>query len=107
MGPRHHQLNAHEFEQAPGHGEGQGSLVACHSPGGRKELDMNEQLNNNRLPLKTARLATPPSPILTWQRTSTQGNSNVHIIVLDFVMLVVLVSLFSFLFYYNLFSYSK
>ena len=23
---RHHQLNAHEFEQTPGDGEGQGSL---------------------------------------------------------------------------------
>ena len=25
----HHQLNGHEFEQAPGDGEGQGSLVGC------------------------------------------------------------------------------
>ena len=29
----HHQLNAHEFEQAPGVGEGQGSLVCCSSWG--------------------------------------------------------------------------
>ena len=36
----------HEFEQAPGDGEGQGSLVCC-SPGGHKESDMTEQLNNN------------------------------------------------------------
>ena len=41
----HHQLNGHEFEQAPGDGEGQGSLQCC-SPWGRKELDMTEQLNN-------------------------------------------------------------
>ena len=27
---RHHQLNGHEFEQAPGYGEGQGSLAAVH-----------------------------------------------------------------------------
>ena len=27
----HHYLNGHEFEQAPGDGEGQGSLV-CYSP---------------------------------------------------------------------------
>ena len=40
----HHQLNGHEFEQAPGDGEGQGSLVCC-SPWGRKELDTTEQLN--------------------------------------------------------------
>ena len=26
---RHHQLNGHEFEQALGDGEGQGSLVCC------------------------------------------------------------------------------
>ena len=40
----HHQLNAHEFEQALGVGDGQGSLVCC-SSWGRKELDMTEQLN--------------------------------------------------------------
>ena len=33
----HHQLDGHEFEQAPGVGDGQGSLVWC-SPGGHKEL---------------------------------------------------------------------
>ena len=33
-----HQLNRHEFEQASGDGEGQGSLVWC-SPWGHKELD--------------------------------------------------------------------
>ena len=45
----HHQLNGHEFEQAPGVGERQGSLV-CYSPWGCKELDMTEQLNNKYLP---------------------------------------------------------
>ena len=35
-----------EFKQAPGDGEGQGSLACC-SPWGRKESDMTEQLNNN------------------------------------------------------------
>ena len=34
----HYQLNGHEFEQAPGDGEGQGSLACC-SPWGRKESD--------------------------------------------------------------------
>ena len=33
-----HQLNAHEFEQTLGDGEGQGSLVCC-SPWGRRESD--------------------------------------------------------------------
>ena len=40
----HHQLNGHEFEQAPGVGEGQGSLVCC-SLWGQKELDMTEWMN--------------------------------------------------------------
>ena len=42
----HHRLNRHQFEQAPGDGEGQGSLI-CFSPWDCKELDMPEQLNNN------------------------------------------------------------
>ena len=40
----HHRLNVHEFEQAPGVGDGLGSLACC-SPWDRKELDMTEQLN--------------------------------------------------------------
>ena len=42
----HHQLNGHELKQAPGDGEGQGSLACC-SPWGHKELDVTEQLNSN------------------------------------------------------------
>ena len=42
----HHRRDGHEFEQAPGDGEGQGSLVCC-SPWGRKESDMTERLNNS------------------------------------------------------------
>ena len=42
----HHQLNGHEFEQALGDGEGQGSLACC-SPCGHKELDTTERLNNS------------------------------------------------------------
>ena len=44
----HHSLNGHEFQQAPGDHEEQGSLVCC-SPWGRKESDMTEQLNNTAL----------------------------------------------------------
>ena len=40
----HHQLNGHEFEQAPEVGDGQVSLVCC-SPRGRKESDRTEQLD--------------------------------------------------------------
>ena len=38
---RHRQLNGHEFEQTPGDGEGQGTLVCC-SPWDCKESDMTE-----------------------------------------------------------------
>ena len=37
----HHQLNGLEFEEAPGVGDGQGSMACC-SPQGHKELDMTE-----------------------------------------------------------------
>ena len=40
----HHQLDGHEFEQALGVHDGQGSLVCC-SPWGHKESDTTEQLN--------------------------------------------------------------
>ena len=40
----HHQLNGQEFEQAPGVGNGQGSLACCR-PWGRKESDMTEGLS--------------------------------------------------------------
>ena len=39
----HHQFSGHEFEQAPGDGEGQRSLMCC-SPWGYKESDMTERL---------------------------------------------------------------
>ena len=42
----HHRLNGHEFEEAPGVGDGQGSLVCC-SPLGCQESDTTEQLNNS------------------------------------------------------------
>ena len=40
----HHQCDGHEFEQALGVGDGQGSLASC-SPRGSKKSDMPEQLN--------------------------------------------------------------
>ena len=40
----HHRLNGHEFEQALGVGDGQGSLV-CSSTWFSKESDMTELLN--------------------------------------------------------------
>ena len=38
----HHRLKGHEFEQALGDGEGQGSLACC-SPWFHKESDMTER----------------------------------------------------------------
>ena len=38
----HHRLNGHEFERAPGDGEGQGSLVSC-SLWGHKGSDTTER----------------------------------------------------------------
>ena len=43
----HHRLNGHEFEQAPGDSEGQGSLACCRQ-WGFKESDMTEQLNKEQ-----------------------------------------------------------
>ena len=40
----HHQLNGYEFEQAPGVGDGQGSLMCC-TPCSRKESYATERLN--------------------------------------------------------------
>ena len=40
----HHRLDRHEFEQAPGVGDGQGSMACC-SPWGCKDLDTTELLN--------------------------------------------------------------
>ena len=52
-----HEINGHEFEQALGDGEGQGSLVCC-SPWGHKELDSTERLNNNNNNNNTGKRAT-------------------------------------------------
>ena len=42
----HRRLSGHEFEQAPGYGEGQDSQVCC-SPWHCKESDTTQGLNNN------------------------------------------------------------
>ena len=60
----HHWLDGHEFDQAPGVNDGQGSLVCC-SPWGRKESDMAECLNWTELKtikaLQTQELFISPS----------------------------------------------
>ena len=47
MAGRHHCCNEHELGQTLGDGEGQGGLACC-SPWGHKEVDMTEQLKNNK-----------------------------------------------------------
>ena len=44
----YHRFNGHGFEQAPGDGEGQGSLVCC-IPWGQKEWGRTERLNNSKI----------------------------------------------------------
>ena len=51
MAGQHHRLDGHEFEQALGDGDEQGSLVCC-SPWGCKESDMTEQLSMNEKNMK-------------------------------------------------------
>ena len=48
----HHRLDGHEFEQAPGVGDGQGGLACC-GPWGHKESDTTQLLNDKKrnLPL--------------------------------------------------------
>ena len=42
----HHRLNGHEFERAPGVGDGQGGLACC-GPWGQTESDSTERLKYN------------------------------------------------------------
>ena len=46
MAGRHHRLDGHEVEQAPGVGDGQGGLAYC-GPWGPKESDTTEQRNSH------------------------------------------------------------
>ena len=79
----HHRLNGHEFEQAPGDGEGQGSLACC-SPWGRKESDTTKWLNSNNtygLPggsdsKKSACNAGDLGSIPGWGRSPGRGHGN-------------------------------
>ena len=66
----HHWLDGHEFKQAPGVGDGQGSLACC-GPWGHKESDMTE-LPNWLIP-KT-------STILSINNTPTKKQKKIFLI---------------------------
>ena len=66
----HHWVNGQEFEQAPGDGKGQQSLVCC-SQWAHKELDMIEQLKNNN---KSKVQLTVDSFPLPYLRPVADGN---------------------------------
>ena len=75
----HHQLNGHEFEQALGISDGQGSL-ACYTPWGHKESDMMEWLNWTELKGWNMKLSSSTSGTsLTWFNTSLPINSCVSL----------------------------
>ena len=59
----HHWLDGHEFEQALGVGDGQGSLVCC-NPWGHKESDLTERLNWTELMRPHQRRQWHPTPVL-------------------------------------------
>ena len=73
----HHQLDRHEFEQALGVGDGQGSLECC-SPWGHKESDMTERLNRTELNL----LATAQGArVFGHKRERSEDHPDSHILV--------------------------
>ena len=69
----HHRHNGHEFEQAQGAGDGQGSLACC-SPWGRRELDTTEQLNNKKCDRSSS---IPTGHTLGWKTSNCQ---NTHMV---------------------------
>ena len=64
-----HWLEGYEFEQAPGVGDGQGSLACC-SPWGCKELDTTERLNWTEVTEVGIYFRKKHGRIFLWQRDS-------------------------------------
>ena len=66
----HHRLNGHEFEQAPGVGDGQGSLACC-SPWGRNELEMTV------IPFSSCPQSFPASGSFPMSQLFTSGGQSI------------------------------
>ena len=112
----HHQLDRHEFEQASGAGDGQGSLECC-SSWGLKDSDVTEWLNWTALlwvdtfvqssapTLRAHTLIKPPHPLTQTQylNLSLPQDSNICIscFVIFYVILLEFMD-FSFWLLYNL-----
>ena len=76
----HPPCDGHEFEQAPGVGDGQGRLACC-SPWGRKESDMTERLNNTKRAIEKPEGEAlgginPAAPLISVESESRSGVSN-------------------------------
>ena len=75
----HHWLDGHEFEQASGVGDGQGSLACC-SSWGHKESDMSEWLNwtvhlrGTYKPWEHVQAGTRDYLTLNWPHTAHKGS---------------------------------
>ena len=65
----HHRLDGHEFEQAPGDGEEQGSLVCC-SPWGPKS---QTQLSDSTMCLSDTCWTNVRNKSYLWQKLSSSG----------------------------------
>ena len=61
----HHWLNGHEFEQALGIGDGQGSLACCR-PWGHEELGTTKWLNSNKIILCLCLISTFSPEQTSW-----------------------------------------
>ena len=68
----HHQLDGHDFEQAPGVGNGRESLACC-SPRFHKELDKTERLNGLKLLAYSQSLTDREKACPLWLLCLTHG----------------------------------
>ena len=68
----HHRLDGRDFEQAPGVGDGQGSLMCC-TPWDCKELDMTEQLKCTDISVEFSSVAQSCLTLCDPMNCSTPG----------------------------------